>query len=70
MNTKEPEFIEILSTFDPALVVIVKSILDAEKVDYYLKGEHLRFIEPIEPVRLMVKRRDATRVKELLSDLI
>ena len=59
---------EVYSTFNLADVALIKSILDAEDIEYYFKGE-FSFRKPlVEPVRLIVKKSDAERVRELLKD--
>jgi hypothetical protein len=69
----EPEFIEyeeILSTFNPADVALIKSMLDSENIAYYFHGEHFMHIMPlIEPARLMVDKEQVERVRALLQDL-
>lgn len=62
---------EILATFSIADVVLIRSILDAEHIDYYFKGESsLYVVKPrVGQVKLMVKRKDVDIVRELLKDL-
>jgi len=62
---------EILATFDLADVALIKSILDAENIDYYFKGESsLHVVKPhVEPVRLFVKKQDVEKVKKLLKNI-
>lgn len=70
---QEPEYIEyeeILSTFNPADVAIIKSLLDGEDIIYFFHGENFSHIRPlVEPARLMVDKRDAKDAKALLKDL-
>jgi len=70
---EEPEFtdyIEVMGTYNPADVALIKSILDTEKITYYFNAEHFMYVEPlVEPVRLMVKTDEADKAKELLRDL-
>ncbi|MFN3740695.1 MAG: DUF2007 domain-containing protein [Thermodesulfovibrionales bacterium] len=62
------EFVELLSLFDPVKVIIIKSLLEDEGIEYYLKGEYSSLIEPaIEPVRLMVRRDQVEVAKEILG---
>lgn len=62
------EFVELLSILDPVKVVIIKSLLDNEGIEYYLKGEYSSLIEPvIEPVRLMVRNDQVEVAKEILN---
>ena len=68
-----PQFVdyeEILSTFNPADIALVKSILDAEDIIYFFKGEHFTYVRPFaDPARLMVARDQADEARELLKDL-
>ena len=70
---EEPEFIdyvEVLGTYNPADVALIKSLLDAENITYYFNAEHFMYVRPLaEPVRLMVKIDEAEKAKEILQDL-
>ena len=70
---EEPEFIEyveIMGTYNPTDVAVIKSILDAENTTYYFNAEHFMYVRPLaEPVRLMVKKDEAEKAKEMLRDL-
>lgn len=69
----EPEhfkFEPVLTTYNPADVAIIRSILDGEGVPYYIHGENFMQIRPlVEPARLMVDHEYVETVKELLKDL-
>ena len=70
---KEPEFIEyeeVLGTYNPADIMIIKSILDAENITYYFNAEHFMYVRPMaEPARLMVAKNDVETAKDILNDL-
>jgi hypothetical protein len=70
---EKPEFIdyvEIMGTYNPADVALIKSILDAENITYYFNAEHFMYVRPLaEPARLMVKTDEAEKVKEILRYL-
>jgi hypothetical protein len=57
---KQPEFIEyveLLITYNPADVAMIKSLLDAEDITYYFNAEQFMYVRPLaEPARLMVKK--------------
>ena len=63
------EYVEVLGTYNPADVALIKSILDAEGITYYFNPEHFMYSPLAEPVRLMVKRDETERVKEILGGL-
>ena len=51
------EYVEVMGTYNPADVALIKSILDAENITYYFNAEHFMYVRPLaEPVRLMVKQ--------------
>ena len=59
---KFTEYVEIMGTYNPADIALIKSILDAENITYYFNAEHFRNVEPLaETVRLMVKKDEAKR---------
>lgn len=61
---------EILATYNPADIAMIKSLLDSEDIDYYFKGEFFNFVEPlIQTARLMVRQGQAETAREILSDL-
>jgi hypothetical protein len=66
------EPVEVFSTYDMADVVFIKSLLDAENIGYYFKGESsLYVVKPlVGQVKLIVKKSDEEKVRELLKDFI
>ncbi len=70
---EKPEFIdyvEVMGTYNPADIALIRSILDAENITYYFNAEHFIYVRPLaEPVRLMVKKDEAEKAKEVLKDL-
>ena len=63
------EFEEILSTYNPADIAVIKSLMDSEGLTYYFKGDHLTLRPMGDAARLMVKKEEAETARELLSDL-
>jgi hypothetical protein len=72
-DEEKPEFIEyveVMGTYNPADVALIKSILDAENITYYFNAEHFMYVRPLaEPVRLMVKTDELEKASEILRDL-
>jgi hypothetical protein len=67
---KYVDFEEVLSTFNPADIAIIKSILDTEELTYFFQGEHFNYVRPLAiPARLMVRKDQVQRAKNLLKDL-
>ncbi len=69
----EPEFIdfeEILATYNPADIALLKSILDSEEITYFFKGENFQHIRPwADPARLMIRKDQVAIVADLIKDL-
>jgi hypothetical protein len=68
----EPEFIEyeeILDTYNPGDIAVIKSLLESEDITYYFLGDHLTLRPMGDAARLMVKKDEAQVARELLSDL-
>lgn len=69
----QPEFIaydEVLSTFNPSDIAIIKSILDTTDIVYFFHGEHFSYMRPLVlPARLMVRKDQAEEASQILRDL-
>ena len=70
---KEENFIEyelIFEIHNAGDQAYLKSILDAEKITYFIQGEHVApFIFHSVPMRLMVKKDQANKAREILKDI-
>jgi hypothetical protein len=68
-----PEFVdykEVLATFNPMDIALIKSILDAEEITYFFQGEHFLRARPLAlPARLMVRTDQVEEAVEILKDL-
>ena len=69
----EPEFVdydEILATYNPADISLLKSILDSEGITYFFKGENFQHVRPwADPARLMIRKDQVEKVVDLIKDL-
>jgi hypothetical protein len=69
----EPEFVdyeEILATYNRADMALIKSILDAENITYFFKGEYFAYVNPLaDPARLMVRKDQVRDAKNVLKGL-
>jgi hypothetical protein len=64
------EYVELLSTFNPADIAVIKSILESEGITFYFQGEHFMHMSPcVLPAKLMVAKENAESARELLQDL-
>jgi len=70
---EEAEFVkyeQVLATHNAADISFIKSILDGEEVDYFLKGELFNQLEPpVQPAILMVRKDQVETANDLLRDL-
>jgi hypothetical protein len=64
------EYEEVLRTFNPADIAVIRSILDAEDITYFIRGEHFLLIRPLaDPAALMVKKDEVETARDVLKDL-
>ncbi len=63
-------FTPILSTFNPADIALIRSMLDGEGIDYFIHGENSSLMQPFAVAgTLMVRDEQAATVREILKDL-
>jgi hypothetical protein len=68
MKTEAP-FVKILETDSLTDIALIKSALDCEGVRYFVQGENMKFIRPVDPAVLMVAEEDVQRAVKLLRPL-
>lgn len=70
----------VFASGDPALIAVAKSLLDAEQIDYLVRGDGVQdlfgwgrmgagYNIVTGPAQFVVREEDAQRVRELLRDL-
>jgi len=68
-----PEFVEyvvVMNTHNAGDRVLIKSMLDAENIVYYIQNEFVApYLFNALPMRLMVKSDQADRAREILKDI-
>ncbi len=70
MNAQaEPRFVKILETRSVSDIALIKATLDAEGIGYYIQGENVAFIRPLDAAALMVDEEEVERVIDLLKPL-
>ena len=82
MSTPDPdiELVPVFQTSDASLIALAKSLLEAEQVDYLVRGEGVqdlfgfgRFATGFNPITgapvFLVREADADRARMLLQDL-
>ena len=73
------ELVPVLATGDAGLIAVARSLLEAEKIDYFVRGEGLQdlfgygrltgFSLVVGPAEFLVRAEDADRARELLNGL-
>ena len=64
------EFIPVLETRNAGDRVLIKSVLDAEAIVYYIQGEHVApYLFNALPMRVMVKKDQAEKAREILREI-
>ena len=62
------EYEAILETHNPGDCAFIKSLLDAERIVYFIQGEHVApYLFNALPMRLMVRRDQAEAAREILQ---
>ena len=77
--TPDVELVRVLVTGDAGLIAIAKSLLEAEAIDYFVRGDGLQdlfglgrisgFSFAMGPAEFWVREDDADRARELLEGL-
>jgi len=67
---KAVDLVEVLSTADPGLIALVKSVLEAEKIPYLAHGEHFSRMHATIPVRFLVSKEDVELAREVLKAVL
>ena len=63
------EFVPVLETHNAGDRAFLRSLLDAEKITYFIQGETVApYLFNALPMRLMVRKDQADQVREMLQD--
>ena len=63
------EFTEILVTFNQGDIAFIKSLFEANDIQYYIEGENFLQVRPlVAPARIKVDILQIEEAKELLKD--
>lgn len=63
------KFVEVLRTVDVIDIAFIKGALDNAGIHYYIKGEMMRNIRPVDPAVLMVVEDEADEAIKILKKL-
>jgi hypothetical protein len=77
--TPDAELVQVFVTGDPGLIAIARSLLDGEKIDYFVRGEGLQdlfglgratgYNFAMGPAEFWVRDEDGENARVLLEDL-
>jgi putative signal transducing protein len=77
--TPDVELVPVLATGDAGVIAFAKSLLEAEEIDYFVRGDGLQdlfglgrmtgFSFAMGPAEFLVRSDDADRARELLDGL-
>ena len=66
----EHDYVEVVSTLNLGDVTLIKSLFDANEIDYQVFDENFNTIRPlVQPARFVVREDQVEAVKELLKDM-
>ena len=79
-SAADVKLVTVLATGDAGVIAIAKSLLDAEEIDYVVRGDGLQdlfglgritsFSFAMGPAEFLVRSDDADRARELLDGLV
>ena len=77
--TPDAELVPVLATGDAGVIAVAQSLLEAEKIDFFVRGDGLQdlfglgrmtgFSFAMGPAEFLVRAEDADRARELLDGL-
>jgi hypothetical protein len=62
-------FVKVLETDSLSDIALIKSILDAEGIRYFIQGENAKFLQPMGPAVLMVANEDLEKATKALTPI-
>lgn len=64
------DFVELLKTYNPGDIALLKSILDSESIKYKVRGENFNMIDPlVQPAIFFVEYPKLEEARALLKGL-
>ena len=65
----ESRFVKILETDSLTDIAMIKSVLDGSGIRYYIQGENVRYLRPVDSAVLMVQDEDVKKAVPLIKPL-
>jgi len=70
MEEEFAEFVPVMETHNAGDRVFIKSVLDAERIVYFIQGEHVApYLFNAVPMRVMVKKDQAEKARKIVKDI-
>lgn len=69
----EPTYVDyeaVASVVDIGMVAIIKSLLEEEKITYFIRGDETIHLYPGVPAQIMVRKDQAEQAQEILKDML
>ena len=68
---KKPQsrFVRVLDTDSLTDIAMIKSVLDGGGIRYYIQGENVRYLRPVDSAVLMVQDEDVEKAVALIKPL-
>ncbi len=64
------EYKELLKTFNQGDIALIKSLLEAEGIDFYVQGETFNLVRPLAvPPVFMVREDQLQQARDIIQDL-
>ena len=68
-DESEAVYVSVISTSNFGDIALIKSLLDAESIAYFVEGENFNTVSPwIQPVRFLVREDSFEKAREVLSN--
>jgi hypothetical protein len=68
--TEEYECISSMLISDIWAIPLIKSIFEEEKIEYFMQGENTFYIQPGLQARMMVRKDQVERAREIMKDVL
>ncbi len=63
------KFVKVIETSSLTDIALIKGALDVAKIRYYIQGDNMILVRPVDAAALMVDERDMKKAVELLKPL-
>ena len=68
-SKSDSTYVKVLETDSLSDIALIRGILDAEGIRYFIQGENAKFLQPMGPARLMVAEEDLENATNALKPM-